>query len=248
LDSDRSVIPRFIGVDGCRAGWFCVAIDAAGDFSYALARDAAELADRVAGAASVLIDIPIGLHEQAPAGRACDHEARRLLGRGRASSVFSPPARQTLSASDYQSALVINRQAVGLGLSRQAWGIVPKIRDIDNLLAQRAELRNLLYECHPEVCFWALNGSRAMSHNKKTDAGRHDRLALLSRHFADSQVLYRQATAEYLRHQVARDDIVDALACAVSARLGYPHYQVLPARPPRDSLGLPMQIVYAKNG
>ena len=91
MGSDRTAIPRFIGVDGCRDGWFCVAIDAAGDWSYALARDAAELADHIDGAASVLIDIKIGLREKPPAGRVCDHEARRLLGQGRASSVFSPP-------------------------------------------------------------------------------------------------------------------------------------------------------------
>ena len=45
------------------------------------------------------IDTPIGLPDRAErGGRACDAAARRLLGPGRASSVFSAPVRATMSS------------------------------------------------------------------------------------------------------------------------------------------------------
>lgn len=233
----------FIGIDGCRAGWFCVRLTARGVAACVLAPDAHAVGELAVGADCALIDIPIGLVAAGTDGRACDREARRRLG-ARASSVFSPPARATLAATDYAQALLLNRQATGRGLSLQAWNIVPKIRAIDALLDARPALRGVLRECHPELCFHALQGGRPLVHNKKQAAGREERLALLERYLPAARACYAQACAAFPRGQVARDDVIDALVCAVTARSGFGNYRTLPALPPTDARGLVMEIVY----
>jgi predicted RNase H-like nuclease len=102
----------------------------------------------------------------------------------------------------------------------------------------------VLRESHPELCFWALNGNRAMQYNKKKRAGQQERLAVLEDYFPQCHALYGQVCAEFLRRQVARDDIIDAMVCAVTAKYGYGRYRTVPVSPPRDGQGLPMEIVY----
>ena len=111
---------RFIGIDGCRAGWFCVILDGNGGWSYRLAPDAHAVGALAGSAVSALIDIPIGLPDAGPDERLCDREARHLLRGGRAASVFPVPARQTLAVNSYAEALVTNRKATGPGLSKQS--------------------------------------------------------------------------------------------------------------------------------
>jgi len=234
----------FIGIDGCRAGWFYVILDEEDNWSCRVAPDALAVGELSVEADSVLIDIPIGLLDAGPDGRLCDREARQRLGRGRAASVFSAPARCTLAAVSYPNALELNRQATGRGLSKQSWGIVPKIREIDALLCDNRKLRGLLRECHPELCFRALNGKQAMQYNKKKREGQQERLAVLEHYFPECHALFEQACGEFLRREVARDDIIDAMVCAVTAKFGYGGYRTVPASPARDGQGLPMEIVY----
>src|SRR5262249_61643664 len=72
------------------------------------------------------------------------------------------------------------------GVSIQAFGIFPKIREIDALLRVRPELRTRVIESHPEVAFWRLNGGAAMRLPKKikglvNPAGMAERRELLIR-------------------------------------------------------------------
>lgn len=234
----------FIGIDGCRAGWFCVLLDGVGGGSCRVAPDACAVGELVRDAAGVLIDIPIGLPDAGPDGRACDREARRLLGRGRASSVFPAPARRTLDARSYAQALELNRQATGRGLSLQAWHIVSKIREIDALLRANQALQGVLREAHPELCFWALNGRRAMRYNKQRREGQQERLRVLQTVFPHCHALFAQTCADTPRRVAGRDDILDAMVCAVTAKLGSDSYRTVPVTPPRDGQGLAMEIVY----
>ena len=234
---------RFAGMDGCPGGWFCVGIDADGNWSFSvIASDA--VATVTASATTVFIDIPIGLLDSGSEERVCDREARRALGRKRGSSVFPAPVRASLRARDYAEALAINRRCTGRGISKQPWMIAPKIKVIDDLLQVDASLRGVLRESHPEVCFWALNGATPMRFNKKTAEGQKERLALLRRFFPAADALFGEATARYRRKQAARDDIIDALVLAVSARLGGGFWRTFPANPPRDAVGLPMEMVF----
>ena len=77
----------------------------------------------------------------------------------------------------------------------------------------------MVREVHPELCFWGLNGGQAMLHRKKTRDGFAERMAILERMLPESARTAREALAKYLRRDVARDDIADALvALATAAR------------------------------
>jgi len=234
----------YVGADGCRGGWVCVSIAAGGSGSVCLIATNA-IATIAASAKMVFIDIPIGLVDSRCEQRSCDREARRVLGRQRASSVFPVPARTSLHARDYQAALAINRRVTGRGISKQSWLISPKIRFVDALLRSEPGLRGVLRESHPEVCFWALNKAQPMRHNKKTADGKNERMSVLRRWYPAADAVFAEASQRYLRNQVAVDDVIDALVLAVSAWLGAGRYRTLPERPPRDSVDLAMEMVFA---
>lgn len=237
----------FLGIDGCPAGWFSVRIDAQSGWSIDMVANEA-IGALVGSVTTAFIDIPIGLLDEGPAERRCDQQSRRALGRPRGSSVFPTPARISLGASDFGEALRINRQRTGRGISKQCWLIAPKIRIVDELLQNKPALRAVLHESHPEVCFWALNGATAMCHNKKSVAGRTERMRLLHRFFPHVDAVFETALRRYRRRQVAPDDVIDAMVLAVSASLGAPRYRTFPENPPVDATGLPMRIVVAETG
>ncbi len=115
-----------VGVDGCKRGWCAVHVSGS-SWTVHVLRDLAGVLALDPAPEVVVVDIPIGLLDEPSAGgRACDREARRLLGAPRCSSVFSPPVRGVLNARHFEGAL---------GLSRQAFGILPKVREADALLS-----------------------------------------------------------------------------------------------------------------
>jgi len=235
---------EFVGVDGCPAGWVAVALTGDGRLGYqVLPTFDAVLCQHPR--ALILVDVPIGLREAGPEERLCDREARRLLEQRR-SSVFPAPVRAALCAADYEAASRLNRERTDgrRGLSRQSWAIVPKIREVYEHLAGRHQPSPLVREMHPELCFWALNEGRPLRHNKKTQEGYHERVALLSRLVAGSVRLVETVLREKRRGIVRRDDVVDALVGAVIARLSGGDLKTLPGVPERDSAGLPMEMVY----
>ena len=238
-------VERFMGIDGCRSGWFCAWFEPAGAWGVDIVDDQG-LGDGLMSTTSAFIDIPIGLPGRGESGRACDREARQALGRPRASSVFPVPVRAVLSARDYRQALGINRSQAGRGISKQSWFITAKIKAVDRALQNTPALRPVLHESHPELCFWAFNGEVAMQHNKKTIAGRTERFDLLQRIFPLSAEMFDAARKRFKRSEVALDDILDALVLLASAQFGARYYQSLPACAPTDSTGLKMQIVFAK--
>jgi len=236
---------RSVGVDGCRAGWFAVTINAAGDAEFGIFRSISECWNAYPDAGAVLIDIPIGLISGAGSGRLCDAAARKALKPLRHASIFSPPCRPALSASAYREACEINLKVCGKKISRQAWGIAGKIKEVDEFLQGRPEARGRVRETHPEICFWALAGGTPMAHGKKSAAGEAERLALLERVYPKSGAIFKDALNRHARKDLARDDILDALVTAATATRLKHGSATLPADPPRDRCGLAMEIVYA---
>jgi predicted RNase H-like nuclease len=229
------------GADGCRKGWFYFAMGQA-DPEFGVVRTLADLVERAGPDDPIFVDIPIGLHDTSERERLCDLEARRVLSPVRGSSVFPTPARSSVYAETYEEAARCNREALGKGLSRQSWGIVPKIREVDELLRQRPELVGLVREVHPEVCFWALHGA-PMLHSKRTREGFRARMDTLGAHLPSTDELVAAAYLEHGGFDAARDDIVDALVAALTAA----HADgclTLPATPEVDAGGMPMEIVY----
>ena len=99
-------------------------------------------------------------------------------------------------------------------------------------------------ECHPEVCFWALNNGEVMQHTKKHSAGRAERLNVLANYLPQASEILEKGLHSYRRKDVTADDIIDAMVCAVTAKLGFDCLSTLPREPVRDAKGLSMEIVY----
>lgn len=204
-----------MGIDGCRSGWVVATATVSGSSltidSIAVANDLCGVVDEVANdrVAAVAIDMPIGLSAAGP--RSCDQLARAQLG-ARRSSVFPAPVRAALDATDHADAVLRSRQACGVGLSIQAWNLVPKIVEVDRLLRScSTEVRARFHETHPELAFSTLSGTPAR-HPKRTLAGRRERLAILHRYGA------RKFTAPTRTPKgAANDDVLDALVLAVRA-------------------------------
>ena len=221
------------GIDGCRAGWVMVRRDAAGRFGAPLV--VASL-DDLPPTDMIVLDIPIGLPESGR--RACDLEARALLG-PRRNSVFTGGRRPLLAMESYEEANAWGKRD-GEGLTRQMWNILPKIREVDNWIAP--DLSERFREGHPELAFAGAAG-RPMAHYKKTPGGEAERLDALAGFIDPATVLEWLGKAR--GSGAARDDIVDALAlCRSAARVLLGCHGQLPADPPRDARGLPMEMVF----
>ena len=231
-----------IGVDGCAGGWFAVWHAEPGELQSDRYRTLSALVDDHSAAERVLIDMPIGLPEDGP--RTCDTLARQQLGaRGR--SVFPVPCRPVIAYvndsddADYDRANEIQRDHLGSGLSKQAWNITPKIAAVDRLLREASPGVEIV-ESHPECCFAALNDGYPIAQPKGQSTGRAARFGVLDYHLDGWQACYEAALDDYYRKHVARDDIADAMILAAA---GQHPLTSLPATPPTDDTGLPMQIV-----
>jgi predicted RNase H-like nuclease len=63
--------------------------------------------------------------------------------------------------------------------------------------------------------------------------------------YPHTEMIVELALGRFKRKDLARDDILDAIVLAVSAKYSVKSIQTVPADPPRDKKGLPMEIVYA---
>lgn len=124
--------------------------------------------------AVVAVDIPIGLPRSG--ARAADLLARSFVG-PRRSSVFPTPPRRVLEAPSYQDALVVTRDLGVAGISKQSFGLAPKILEVDEIA--RADDR--VVEVHPEVSFREMAG-QPLEHSKKSWNGASLRRSLLAQH------------------------------------------------------------------
>lgn len=233
---------KLIGVDQCKEGWFVVTSDdSLRTLDFAIFFDFLSIIESVADEdARVVIDTPIGLSENG--ARACDVAARQMLGAPRNSSVFPAPCRATLRAMTYEEACRLNSLACGKMVSKQLFAILPRIREVD--AAMTPARQEIVREAHPEVIFATLAGTgHGLMYSKKTPEGERERIALLTSYvppFSPAQIRARPGAAK-----VGRDDIIDAVACLVTAsRIASGRAQVLPrGNVPRDAHGLRMEMV-----
>jgi predicted RNase H-like nuclease len=232
---------KTIGVDACRGGWFAVSLDSCDAWEIGIFNSIGELWNNCQSDTLILIDIPIGLPEDGK--RQCDVEARKILKKS-SSSVFPVPCQQAIQADTYKKACRINNKIIGVKLSVQTWNTANKIREVDNLLCKNEKARRCVRESHPEVCFWALANQRPMTHYKKTERGFAERLNLLNKIYPATEKIVNSAMQEFVRKDLARDDILDAIALGISASPGKKYLMTIPENPPRDAMGLPMQIVF----
>lgn len=230
-----------IGIDGCKAGWFYFRFDDEA-ISFGVTKQLADILAYVEGKPTILVDMPIGLLESGKTERQCDLAAREALSPGRSSSVFPVPCRQALKATSYEKASEINERRLGRKLSRQSYALIPKIRELDDLLASSELARASIRETHPEVCFWGLLGG-PMEYSKRTRDGFVDRMRLLKLVEPAAEEMIAAAFLVHGGFDAGRDDIVDAFIAAICARAA-DNLRTLPEEPKRDKRGLPMEICY----
>ncbi len=172
-----------------------------------------------------LIDIPIGLPEDST--RNCDAEARDFLAPERHYSIFNCPVRDAVYAESYEEACDINEGKTGKRISKQAWNIVPKIREADKE-AQKRELK----EAHPEVFFKSLDENSVIE-SKSSEKGLEDRKEVLKK-FGDISVI-----EDFEGKDVTEDDIIDAMVLSLGSEF---QLENIPKDPDKDQKGLEMSI------
>jgi predicted RNase H-like nuclease len=220
------------GVDGCKRGWV-VALVPERDDGPTSVHVVSSFGDVLAlRPVSIAVDMPIGLPNAGP--RACDIATRARLG-VRRSSVFPSPIRPMLEATSYAEALTIGRRVDGRGLSRQAFNLIPRVRDVDQHITRRKQAR--IGEAHPELCFALLLGGPCAA-SKKSAEGRAERLAAIARAYPDA--LERIAEPH---PGAALDDVLDAYALTVTARRLNEGTVVRLGDGARDSKGLRQEVI-----
>lgn len=185
-----------------------------------LVGSAADVLDLARSCDAVAVDVPIGF---VPTGtRACEGEARRLLGRDRSSVFVTPPQPAWEAAREFGTgrgaravAQEASRAAGGPGIPAQSWGLAAKVLEVEAALrALPAAAARRVVETHPETAF------RVMPHptdgtageawpSKRSAAGVGRRLLALE---AQPGWLVDPALL-----RVPVDDALDALAAAWTA-------------------------------
>ena len=200
----RSARSRVVlGLDGCPDGWVAVALR---DGVVADVRVVASIVEALERArpSHVGIDMPVGLVD---GPRDTDAAARALLP-GRASSVFSTAPRAVVegwvsgSITTHAAATARSVAVSGVGLSQQAWRLVPKMAEVEALAAGGT----VLTEVHPELAFATVAG--APLPRKRSWPGLMLRRDLLAGLGVDLPVRFEGD------HRAAPDDVVDAAVCA----------------------------------
>lgn len=227
------------GVDGCRGGWVLALINSSRSLTeLRVLRTFGEVVIETTRARLTLLDIPIGLPSaEFPRPRLADRIARENLG-PRFSSVFPVPCREAAWADDYATACDRNQRLLGYRLSKQSWGICPKIREVDAVFRLHPGLQQRIRETHPELCFRLLNNGRPLENPKKSRAGLRIRRELLRSWTTNLDASLRRVPG------ARPDDLLDAVVAALVARLaGEGQASSVPLVPEIDACGLTMEMV-----
>jgi predicted RNase H-like nuclease len=220
-----------LGVDVCRAGWVGAVLDATGHGTPALIvrPTLAELVAEAGPLAVVGIHVPMGLPDGTR--READVQTRRLLGAA-ASSVFTTPVRDALYAATFGEANQLNRERLGSGISQQAYGLRPRIMEVDTWLRQ--DLAFAVVEVHPEASFTEMTGAPLGSRKRSAQGAEERRRALAATGVA---------VPGSLPVGVGADDVIDACAAAWSAhRVKLGQARTIPDPPETFSDGIPAAV------
>ncbi|WP_075214126.1 DUF429 domain-containing protein [Mongoliimonas terrestris] len=238
---------RVAGVDGCPGGWIAVVLDLA-DPAGASVRVEARFASLIDGPDApdvVAVDMPIGLPATVGlGGRPAERAVRGMLG-PRQSSIFSVPSRAAVMEGDYAaaSAAALATSDPPRRISKQAFHLFPKIREIDALMRADPARAARVFETHPEVAFTVLNGGRPMTLPKKVKGSPNPPGLAERRAFLTARGLPAALLDARPPRGAAADDLLDAAVSAlVAARLATGRAVAHPAEPVFDDHGLRIAI------
>lgn len=247
---------KYVGVDGCKIGWFSVGMGDGDCFKVKAFISFSDLVNHYSDVKLILVDMPIGLPEGSSTERACEPAARRLLLKPRSSSVFRIPTGEAVhkmaEGMPFEEVKKLEQSLTGgKSITEQARWIMDKIAQVDGVIITRnKDALPKIREIHPELCFWALNNRAAMKNKKQPVKGSEERLEVLRTIECLTDSIYKKAYSKWTRSEVARDDILDALVAAATAKLACtdPKYELrkLPGECPTDyQTAMPPEMVYA---
>ena len=244
------------GADGCPGGWIVVFAQPGGAIGGPrVVRNFEDIAFAVERPRLIAVDIPIGLPALSPPkGRPAESEVREKLGE-RKSSVFRIPSRKAVEASvaaepidereRFLNACRIAREtsADGKAFAKQGFYILPKVAELDTFLHRHPDWIDRVFETHPEIVFWRLNGERAVPLAKKIKSRINPPGLELRRDLLAQAGFPREALSQPAPKGAAADDLIDAFACLATARqIAKGLARSFPASPCRDEHGLRMAI------
>jgi len=160
---------KVAGVDGCRGGWVVVKGDGwppSSPLEVQACETFREVLEVTSDCEAIAIDIPIGLPDSKPASagamgtligrwpRVCDLRAQELLGGKGKSRLFLAPPRAALSAENPARFQTLHRSATGMKASLPVWGILPRIREVDE--GMTPSLQDRVFEFYPELVWMHL--------------------------------------------------------------------------------------------
>ncbi len=174
---------------------------------------------------------PIGwLDAPVPGGRACDVEARRVLGARRGAAVASPPWRSLLDESDDGL-----RSLQGLSVTGRY--LLPRVVEVAKEMQPYRQ--RSVFEVHPELSFHQLNGDKPLRYRKTIQAGVDERRALL-----DAKLPGVERLLDYRLKGASSRHLLDVAACLWTCRRIVARAVTrIPENPQWDSTGLRMEIV-----
>ena len=220
------------GVTPCAPGWLVASAKLHGaTFAPEAPRvlaSFAEVLDERPSFSVIALNAPIGyVDDSLVGGRTCDRMARALLGR-RGSTVHNAPTRASL-----QEGAVVTEDH----LDAISSALLPRYREV---AAEMAPYRQrTVYEVHPELSFFQINGDMPLRWTKKFEVGREERRALLVKRIPG---IDRVLDAELDDAPLAR--LLDVSALLWTARRIFAHAGTrIPIDPEWDQEGLRMELV-----
>lgn len=187
-----------------------------------------EVIDQRPQYSTIALNAPVGyLNHAVTGGRRCDREARALLGR-RGSAIKSAPVR--LDSQRDIDLLPDELDAISHTL-------LPRFREVANEMAPFRQ--RTIYEAHPELSFFQINGEVPMEYSKHSEKGIAERRSLLEVKVAGAErILNAEVPGVTLEH------LIDAAAILWTARRIFVRASVrLPEDPEWDEHGLRMELV-----
>jgi predicted RNase H-like nuclease len=253
-DNDKDI--WLAGVDGCPGGWIVAFGRPNGEVKPPCVIERfSDIVTAEERPAIIAIDVPIGLPKQSPdKGRLAESAVRPLLG-DRKSSVFRIPSRRAVEASvaaepaddreRFFKACEIARQTSDdhKAFAKQGFYILDKVVEVDEFLRGHPDYVACIFETHPELAFVRMNGDVPLNEPKKLKSIVHPPGLALRR-----ALLRRAGIPDVIAGMpppkgAAHDDLIDALACLVTARrINNKTARSYPDDPPRDEYDLPMAI------
>lgn len=235
---------KYVGVDACRKGWVVVSLYEETAYVHIDIVETLNAAkNHFRKAKIVFIDIPIALPDT-HTERECDKIARKIL-KKRASSIFRVPHINVSIARNYEEACIINENATGKRINKQAWNIFGRVIETRKFLKNNPEVALRFFESNPELCFYHLNDMVNLIYSKHISEGIEERRGILEKYIGRRELerLF-SILRDFPRNLLSVDDVLDSLSMATVAKFFKGSYRYIPEHPNCDKEGFTLQMVF----